>query len=32
MHIKIVNVTKSLGLDMQMVNLAGIDNMMTNFN
>ena len=32
MHIKIVNVTKSIGFDMQMVNLAGIDNMMTNFN
>ena len=32
MHIKICNVTKSIGVDMSMVNLAGIDNMMTNFN
>ena len=32
MHIKICNVTKSIGVDMAMVNLAGIDNMMTNFN
>ena len=32
MHIKVVNVTKSIGFEMQMVNLAGIDNMMTNFN
>ena len=32
MHIKVVNVYKSMGFDMQMVNLAGIDNMMTNFN
>ena len=32
MHIKIVNITKSIGFDMQMVNIAGIDNMMTNFN
>ena len=32
MHIKICNVTKLIGVDMAMVNLAGIDNMMTNFN
>ena len=31
-HVKVVNVTKSIGFDMAMVNLAGIDNMMTNFN